>query len=62
MAMPDSLKIAYIGGGSRFVVVLLHGLAGEDADGLTKALMAWTDVVPVKPLLDLAGELPKIME
>jgi 6-phospho-beta-glucosidase len=31
MAMPDSLKIAYIGGGSRFVVVLLHGLAGEAA-------------------------------
>ncbi|MBD3182896.1 hypothetical protein GF312_11435 [Candidatus Poribacteria bacterium] len=29
MAIPDSLKITYIGGGSRFVVVLLHGLAGE---------------------------------
>jgi hypothetical protein len=42
--------------------LLTDWLAGKDADGLTKALMTWTDVVPVKPLLNLAEELPKIME
>jgi len=41
--------------------LLMDWLVGEDADGLTKALMAWSDVVPVKPLLDLAEELPKIL-
>jgi 6-phospho-beta-glucosidase len=29
MATQDRLKIAYVGGGSRFVVTLLHGLAGQ---------------------------------
>ncbi len=41
--------------------LLTDWLAGEDADGLIKALMTWTDVVPVKPLLDLAEELGGMM-
>lgn len=36
MARADRFKIAYVGGGSRFVVTLLHGLAAR-ADDLKAA-------------------------
>ena len=41
--------------------LLMDWFSGEDAEGLTKALLSWTGVVPVKPLLDLAEELPKVL-
>ena len=41
--------------------LLIDWLAGKDKDGLTKALFEWPGDVPVKPIVDLAKELPKVV-
>jgi 6-phospho-beta-glucosidase len=60
MSQAESFRIAYIGGGSRFVVTLLHGLAGavEDLTDLGRPI----ELVLMDPDTRRAGEMARYAE
>ncbi len=60
MAEKDRLRIAYVGGGSRFVVTLLHGLAEYAGDFAT--LDYGIDLRLLDPDVDRAGEMQRYAE